>query len=432
MHGGSPDHSRLITKPFLAVTMAALAFFLYVGVLVPIVPTYVEDELRGGELGIGLAIASFAVAAIAARPLITRLIDQHGRRAVMIGGALLAAVSGAMYGFADSLPVLLALRGVTGVGEASMFVAAATLVTDLAPAHRRAEAMSYFSVAVYTGIGIGPVIGEAVLHDDRFRTAFVVAAGFAVLAAVVACAVPASVARPVPLPDPVPAGSAGGGLTIDLERRSSSALVHPAAIGPGALLAVGTAAFAVFSGFIPDYSRELGLKNSGAVFFVYSVTCLVLRIVGARVPERVGARASVTTTYVLLTVAFGGLALVRQAWVLWAAAVLIGVGMAFMYPALMALTVNRASERERSRAVSSFTMFYEVGAAVGGLLLGGLADVLGKRVGFAGTAVLCVGGTFALWRYVLPPPAPASTPSALGTSADERTVPATFVPAGGD
>lgn len=428
MHGGPLDQTKLITKPFLAVTMVAFAFFLYVGVLVPIVPTYVEDELRGGELGIGLAIASFAVTAIAARPLITRLIDRHGRRSVMVGGALLAGASGAMYGFADSLPALLALRGVTGVGEASVFVAAATLITDLAPAHRRAEAMSYFSVAVYSGIGIGPVIGEAVLRGDRFRLAFVVAAGFAVIAAVAACAVPARVARPVPWPEPASAGPAVGALTIDLERRSTSSFLHPAALGPGALLAVGTAAFAVFSGFIPDYSRELGLKNSGAVFLVYSVTCLVLRIVGARVPERIGARASVTTTYIALAIAFGGLALVHQAWVLWSAAVLVGIGMAFMYPALMALTVNRSPERERSRAISSFTMFYEVGAASGGLVLGALADVLGKRVGFAGTAVLCLCGIYALWVRVLPRRVVAAP------SADRvpSVGPAAFVPACGD
>ena len=89
---GSGD--RLLTRPFLHVTAAAFVFFMYVGVLVPLVPTYVEDELRGGELGVGLAIAAFAGAAIAARPLIGRLVDRYGRRTVMVGGATLAAIGG--------------------------------------------------------------------------------------------------------------------------------------------------------------------------------------------------------------------------------------------------------------------------------------------------------------------------------------------------
>ena len=73
------------------MTAATFAFFMYVGVLVPLVPRYIEDELRGGELGVGLAIAAFAGVAIAVRPLIGRLVVRYGRRAVMIGGAALAA-----------------------------------------------------------------------------------------------------------------------------------------------------------------------------------------------------------------------------------------------------------------------------------------------------------------------------------------------------
>ena len=56
--------TRLISKPFLAVTASAAAFFVYVGILVPIIPTFVDDELGAGELGVGLSLAAFATAAI--------------------------------------------------------------------------------------------------------------------------------------------------------------------------------------------------------------------------------------------------------------------------------------------------------------------------------------------------------------------------------
>ena len=85
---------RLVTKPFVAVTAATGAFFVYVGMLIPILPRFIEDELGAGELGVGLSIAAFAAAAIAVRPLIARLIDARGRRQVMTAGALLAGVAG--------------------------------------------------------------------------------------------------------------------------------------------------------------------------------------------------------------------------------------------------------------------------------------------------------------------------------------------------
>ena len=118
------------------MTAATFAFFMYVGVLVPLVPRYIEDELHSGELGIGLGIAVFAGVAIAVRPLIGQLVIRYGRRAVMIGGAALAAAAGSAYGFVDSLPALLVLRGLTGAGEAALFVAAMTLIVDLSPPDR--------------------------------------------------------------------------------------------------------------------------------------------------------------------------------------------------------------------------------------------------------------------------------------------------------
>jgi MFS family permease len=362
-------------------------FFMYVGVLVPLVPKYIEDELRAGELGIGLAIAAFAGVAIAVRPLIGQLVVTFGRRAVMIGGAALAAAAGSAYGFVDSMPVLLVLRGLTGAGEAALFVAAMTLIADLSPADRRAEAASYFSVAVYAGIGIGPIVGEAMLSTSGFRSAFALAGLFAVGAALVSITVPRRMAF-APATDAVP--------------RSGGRWLHPDAVGPGVVLATGVAAFAVFSAFLPDYARSLGLSGSGGLFAVYSAVCLLLRIAGARLPERLGPRVSVTTAFTMLGLGLALLAAIAEPWALWVAAACVGVGMAFMYPSLMAFTVNRTSDVERPRAIASFTMFFEAGTAAGGLALGALAEVLGKRAGFTAAVGLCVIGAWILRTIVIP------------------------------
>jgi len=378
-----PVSDRLLTKPFLLVSAAATAFFIYVGVLVPIVPRFIEQDLNGGELGIGLNIAAFAVAAIAARPTIAALADRHGRRAVMIGGSLLAALAGVLAGMATTLPVFLALRALTGVGEAALFVGAATTIADLAPPHRRAEAASYFSVAVFGGIGVGPLLGEAVLGEDRFPLAFAVAAGFAVLAAIASLAVP-TITR------------SGDGEPPRMR------FLHPAAVGPGAVLGCGVAGFAVFAAFVPDHALDVGMSGSGALFATYSVVCLTVRIAGARLPERLGPRLSVTIALVTEAIALVLLAAVAEVWALWTAAAVIGFGLAFMYPSLMALTVNRVDARERAGAVSSFTMFFEIGSATGGLALGALAELTGKRVGFLGGVAMCVAGLVILRTRVVP------------------------------
>lgn len=406
----SAARPRLVTREFLAVTTATGAFFIYVGMLVPLLPTFIEDELGGGEVGIGLAVAMFALAAIVVRPVIGRLIEVYGRQAMMIAGALIAAAAGGLTAFVDSLGPLLALRAVAGVGEAALFVGAATIVTDLAPPDRRAEAASYFSVAVFTGLGVGPVLGELALDGDRYAPAFLVAGGFAVLAAVLAMAVRA---QPPVADEPVPG------------RTGFARIIHPAAIGPGLVLASGIGSFAVFTAFLPDHARDVGLAGSGGLFTAYSVVCLVLRVTGARLPERLGARRSVTIALSTTALALAILAAFPYPWAVWTSAVVIGVGMAFQYPSLMALAVNRVDDRERPAVLSSFTMFFEIGTVTGGLAFGVVAQVSSKRAAFAGCLLLCAFGLWLLRSRV----APLDEPTRRD---DADTAPASLVPVAGD
>ncbi|HEY5663069.1 MAG TPA: MFS transporter [Ilumatobacter sp.] len=398
----TPDpavRTRLVTRPFASVTLTAFVFFFYIGMVLVTVPRFIEDELGHGEFGIGLAISTFAVAAVVARPFLGRLTERFGRRALMMAGALLAASAGAAMAVATALWHVLVLRAAMGLGEAALFVASATLIADLSPPHRRAEAASYFSVAVYGGIGIGPSLGEWVLGDDRYSATFLVAAGFAALAAVTVLGVPSRVDR-----------SSAPAIVGKLP------LFHRSALRPGLVLASGIAAFSVFSAFIPDHARTVGLAGSAGLFLVYSVISLSLRLFGATLPERLGERLMVSIALGALTLGLLLLGAVAEPWALWVGAALIGVGMAFLYPSLMANVVNRVPDGERASALSSFTMFFEVGTIVGGVALGAVGEIFSKRAGFLGGAVIAVAG-LAMLRRAVAVPAPVDDRRSAGASA---------------
>ena len=407
----SPGSARLLTRPFLIVTATAFIFFVYIGMLVPIVPLFIEGPLGRDEFGIGLTIAAFAGAAILTRPFIGRIADRHGRRVLLVGGSVLAGLAGIRSGQVTEFWQLLIARGVMGVGEAAVFVGAATLIADLSPRDRRAEGASYFSVAVFGGIGVGPIIGEWLLDDTRFERAFTVAGAFALLAAVVALFAPARVAPLDAIDETIESAASASG-----RRR----LMHPAAVMPGVVLASGIAAFSTFGAFIPDYSREVGLATSGGLFAVYSLTSLLVRIFGATLPERLGPRRAVTIALGTMGIGLTILAFVPTVAALWVASVLIGLGIAFNYPSLLALTVNRASDSDRAWAISSFTMFFEVGSVFGGLFIGGFAQAVGKQTGFFGGVLCCIIGLYLL-RFKL---VPVGSPEAGRTrSSGERFAP---------
>ena len=382
---------RLVSGPFLMVTGATFLFFLYVGVLVPLIPRLVEEHLGGNELDIGLNLAAFSLTAVLMRPLLARFAERHSLRILMMCGALLTAAATVATVFVQSLWLLLPLRGVQGIGEASVFIGGASLTSGFAAPARRAEAASYFSVAVFGGIGIGPIIGETVVGDDHFTAGLLVAAAFALCGALGAWAVPQRVITAATLDGPVDNEHAGG-----------PGFMHPAALRPGIVLALGIGGFTAFNAYMPEHAKSVGLAGSQWVFAAYSVTCLVLRVVAAKVPERIGLARAVTVALSGLIAGLSVLAFIPTIPGVFVAAMLLAVGMSFQYPALMAMALDSAPDAERTRVLASFTMFFDIGTILGALALGVVAQATSKRGGFFGGAVMCAVGLVLLWRWLLP------------------------------
>jgi len=158
---GAGERPPLVTLRFATVVASGICYFLSIGVVIPAIPRYVKHRLDGGDLAVGIVVGALFVGAVILRPLAGRIGDRYGRRLLVIGGAFTVGVSMLCYALADSIPALVGARVITGVGEAAFFVGAATMITDLAPVERRGEAISYWSVAVYSGFAFGPAIGSS-------------------------------------------------------------------------------------------------------------------------------------------------------------------------------------------------------------------------------------------------------------------------------
>ena len=375
----------MVTRPFVLITTSALVMFIYIGVMTPLLPRLIEEQLGGNEIDIGLNLATFSIAAVLIRPKLGRFAEQHGLRSTMVCGALLAAVATSACALIDTRWGLLPLRCLQGIGEAALFVGAATAISDLAPAGRGAEAASYFSVAVFGGLGIGPVIGESVIGRDRFDAGLLTAAAFAALASVLALLTPAGMRHQQQQPG---------------EERAPR--FHRAAIPTGLVLALGVGGFVTFTAFMPEYSVSVGLSGSKWVFATYAAVCLIIRVVAATVPDRIGHANAVTIALVFMLVGLAMLFFMPWPVGVFASTVIVAIGISFNYPGLMAMVVDTVPEHERVRAISTFTMFFEIGTASGALLLGTMADLSSKRTAFLGGAAFCAVGLVVLWKVAVP------------------------------
>src|SRR3954469_13800723 len=183
-----PD--TLFTGAFVWLALSDLAYFMASGALIAATPFFVAGPLRSGPAGVGLAVGAFSVSTLLLRPLAGRWTDRHGRRPLLIGGASLFAVLVVGHLLVTELVWLVVLRLLLGVAEAMYFVAGFAAVAVLAAPGRAGEALSYNSLALYLGIAIGPMIGQALLGLGGFSLVWVGAGLLAGLAALLAARVP--------------------------------------------------------------------------------------------------------------------------------------------------------------------------------------------------------------------------------------------------
>jgi MFS family permease len=382
---------RMVTGRFVIVTAATFAYFLGLGSLLPTLPRYVTDELGGDGFAVGLVVGAFAVSAAAVRPWAGRFGDRHGRRVLLCGGALLVGFSTLAYTQIDSLAPLVALRLLTGIGEAAVFVGAATAIQDMAPEHRRGEAASYFSVALYSGLALGPALGEHLADGaGGYHRVWIVAGLAGVVAAALGLGTPHAPMADAPRP---------------------TSLLHPAALGPGVVLMLGLLPFTGFAAFLSVYGREIGLHDTGPVFFAYAGMILAIRIFGAKLPDHLGwPRASAIA---LVAVCSGALVVAVWASVaaVWLAALALGIGMSLLYPALFSAALEGLPDNQRSQAVGTFSLFFDLSQGIGAPLLGVVVALSSERSAFAVSALIAAGGFWAHHRLrakvAEPEPVPA-------------------------
>jgi MFS family permease len=372
---------RLVTPAFLAVTFTTLAYFVADGMTIPITPVFVRGPLAGNEFSVGLAVGVFAVSAIILRPWAGRFADRHGRRPLLVAGAALFAVGMVGHLLATTLPILIGMRLVLGAGEALVFVAALAAISDLAPDERRGEAISFFSLSLYLGLAIGPLISEALLGRDRFWAVWIGAALLAGLASAVALQVPETRASA----DPAPAAPA-------MARGGPWRYVHPAGILPGLVLLTSTVGMGGFFAFVPLYARDLGLDGSRLVFLLFAGIVIAFRSLAPWIPDRLGARRAASIALSFETVGLGLIALWALPAGLLVGSAIFAFGVSFAFPALSAMAVAAVPRSERGAVLGTFSSALDLAFGVGPVALGAVATVFGFAGAFLAAGAIASGG----------------------------------------
>jgi len=155
----------------LATILASGASFVDLSMLGVILPS-VQSGLNasGTEL---LWIGNVSALFIAALLLVGGAAGDHfGRKKVFMTGIILFGLGSLAAGFAPTVRLLIAARGLLGIGAALMIPGSLTMLTVSYPPAERGKAIGTWSIFTTIAAAVGPVIGGLLAAHGQWRSAF--------------------------------------------------------------------------------------------------------------------------------------------------------------------------------------------------------------------------------------------------------------------
>jgi MFS family permease len=343
-----------------------------------------------------VVVSAFAVARLVFAPASGRLVTALGERRVYLTGITIVAVSTGACAFAASYWQLLLFRSLGGFGSTMFTVSAIALLIRLTPAPMRGRASGLWGTGFLMGNVAGPLLGGGLLTIS-LRAPFVVYALLLLLAVLIVW----WFLRNSTLAARVTAESSPFTVREALRHRSYIAAL-------GSSFANGWAVFGVRVSLVPLFVEEVLRRDgafAGTALAVFAVGNVLMLLVSGRMADSWGRKPTVLLG---LVVSSGGtiwVGFTSDVPVFLVATVVAGLGAGLLAPPLQATVADVIGSRGRGGPVlATFQMTADIGAVLGPIVAGLLADNLSYTAAFAVTGSLCALAAF-VWL-----PAPETLP----------------------
>ncbi|MCW2594759.1 MAG: putative arabinose efflux permease, family, partial [Jatrophihabitans sp.] len=326
----------------------------------------------------GAVVSAFALMRLLMAPFVGRLVNAFGERVLLATGIGVVAVSSALAGLAQTYWQLLVLRGIGGVGSIMFSVSAASLLVRVTPDHLRGRAQGVWAGAFLIGMIAGPAVGTVATFS--LRAPFFLYAGTLVIAGVLGLGslrhselAARSSVREAPI-------------TLATALRNRAYLAALAASFAGDFSLVGARA-AIVPQFVTD-RLHLGAGWAYAAFLVVSLVSGALLLPLGRIADTRGRRPVIVVGLFVGAAGFVLLPTLPFAVGLIAATVLLGVAGAADSVAPGAVMGDVVAGRGGT-VVAVFQMSGDLGAVLGPVVTGWIADGAGYGAAFAVSAAVC-------------------------------------------
>jgi len=381
-------------KNVLILAFTLLVVMLGFGIVIPIMPFYIE-EMGAGGTELGLLAASYAVMRLIFGPIWGSLSDRVGRKPILMIGILGYGITMFWFGLATRLWMLFVARSLSGILSSATSPTTMAYISDSTSEEERGRGMGILGAAIGLGTILGPGLG-GLLGSETLSLPFFIAGGMSLLALVLIALI---------LPESLPKESRGriekGIPGIDLKKWMGMARGTLGVLfGMGFLVAY---ALTVFYGIFGLYALEkydFGPDEVGMIFMVVGmVSAIAQGVLTGPLTKRWGEAVIIKAALLVTAVSFVLLSLANGY-----AGILVTIGLftlasALLSPVVSALTSKQVSQ-EQGKVMGVSNSVMSLGRAAGPLW-GGIALDISLELPFLSSAVVMLVG-FVLSLVLLP------------------------------
>ena len=171
-----------MNRQILGILLLSVMTALFgIGIIIPVMPVFAVS-LGAGGVALGMIIAAFSLSRGILQPIVGSLSDRWGRKGFMVVGLFVYYLVALFLPLAESITGLIMIRAFHGVGSAMIVPVAMAYVSDMAPFGQEGRYMGMLNIAIFLGIGGGPLFGGFFSDLWGMASAFYAMAGLSCIA----------------------------------------------------------------------------------------------------------------------------------------------------------------------------------------------------------------------------------------------------------
>ena len=367
----------MFNRILITVVLSVFIALLGVGIIIPVLPV-LATKLGASGFALGMITAAFSLSRGLLQPVVGNLSDRWGRKGFLVAGLFIYGLVGLLIPHAGSVVHLVGIRLFQGVGAAMIVPVAMAYASFLAPPGQEGRYMGVVNIAIFCGIGCGPILG------GFFSDAWGLASVFYMMAALCFFAF-LLVLTNMPACCPIDRQQQAGLLVnvrLMLKRRRTVGILI--ARFATVLMMVPTMAFLPV--MMAEWPGSSGLQT-GLVIASRTLMNALLQYPFGKLADRSDkvvllvcgcACMSVAVFLIPLATSFGGMV---------ATYLFLGFGEAVLWPVLGAYAVEEGRTRfGHGTMMGVFNLAMSAGVFTGAVLAGVSLDFIGMRQAFSFTA----------------------------------------------